>query len=141
MFELILLTILTWLTYWGILNCGFVSDDIEGVANYDGKLKKFDYGHLNKWLIYKLCDKSPRRHHIFNVLLHNANVILLFSFLITFVSIKVALFTAILFAVHPVCIQAVGWISGRGYPISLFFMLLGLHLSKYINELFSKVLH
>jgi hypothetical protein len=57
------------------------------------------------------------------------------------VSIKVALFTAILFAVHPVCIQAVGWISGRGYPISLFFMLLGLHLSKYINELFSKVLH
>ena len=133
MFELILLTILTWLTYWGILDCGFVSDDIEGIQNYDGKLKKFDYGHLNKWLLYKLCNKSSRRHHIFNIILHNANVILLFSFLTTFVSIKVALFTSILFAIHPVCIQAIGWISGRGYPISLFFCLLGLNLVQMVK--------
>ena len=135
MFELILLTILVWITYYGILNCGFVSDDIEGIQHYDGKLKKFDYGHLNKWLLYKLCDKSPRRHHIFNVVLHNANVILLFSFLTTFVSIKVALFTAILFAVHPVCVQSVGWISGRGYPISLFFCLLGLNLTGILKTM------
>ncbi len=133
MFELILLSLLTWATYWGVLDCGFVSDDIEGIVNYDGKLKKFDYGHLNKWLLYKLCDKSPRRHHIFNVLLHNANVILLFSFLTSFVSIKVALFTAILFAVHPVCVQSIGWISGRGYPISLFFCLLGLNLTNMVK--------
>jgi hypothetical protein len=126
--ELILLTLLTWLAYWEILECGFVSDDIEGLQNYDGKLKKFDYGHLNKWLLYKLLDKSPRRNHLFSVLLHNANVILLFSFLTTFVPIKVALFTSILFAVHPVCVQSVGWISGRGYPISLMFSLLGLNL-------------
>ena len=135
MFESILLTILTWLTYWGILDCGFVSDDIEGIQNYDGKLKKFDYGHLSKWLLYKLCDKSPRRHHIFNVVLHNANVVLLFYFLTTFVSIKVALFTAILFAVHPVCVQAVGWISGRGYPISLFFCLLGFNLTGIVKTM------
>jgi tetratricopeptide (TPR) repeat protein len=135
MFESILLTILTWLTYWGIFECGLVSDDIEGLQHYDGKLKKFDYGHLNKWLLYKLLDKSPRRNHIFSVLLHNANVLLLFYFLTTIVSIKVALFTAILFAVHPVCVQSIGWISGRGYPISLFFCLLGLNLIQIVRFL------
>jgi tetratricopeptide (TPR) repeat protein len=135
MFEFILLSALTWLAYWGVLDCGFVSDDIEGVANYDGKLKKFDYGHLNKWLLHKLLDKSPRRNHIFSVLLHNANVILLFYFLSTFVPIKVALFASILFAIHPVCVQAIGWISGRGYPISLFFCLLGLNLVSILKTM------
>lgn len=135
MFEFILLIVITWLSYWGVLECGLVSDDVEGLQHYDGKLKKFDYGHLNKWLLYKLLDKSPRRNHIFSILLHNANVVLLFYFLATFTSIKVALFTAILFAIHPVCVQSIGWISGRGYPISLFFCLLGLNLIQIVRFL------
>mgnify|MGYP001607650870 CR=1 FL=1 len=125
LFYILFLTALTWITYWHCINAGFVSDDIEGLQGYDGKLKKFDYGHLNKWLLYKLLDKSPRRNHLFSIFLHNANVVLLFSFLITFIPLKLAFYTCVLFAIHPVCIQSVGWISGRGYPISLFFCLLG----------------
>lgn len=128
MFYLLFLTITVWLTYWHAIHSGFVSDDIEGLLNYDGKLKKFDYGHLNKWLLYKLLDKSPHRNHLFSIFLHNANVILLFSFLINFVPVKLVFYTCILFAIHPICIQSVAWISGRGYPISLFFCLLGFNL-------------
>lgn len=128
MFEMFFLSFVVWLTYWHVINAGFVSDDIEGLQNYDGKLKKFDYGHLNKWLLYKLLEKSPRRNHLFSIILHNANTLLLFSFLITFIPIKLALYSCILFAVYPVCIQSVAWISSRGYPISLFFCLLGFNL-------------
>lgn len=128
MFYLLFLTTAVWLTYWHTIRSGFVSDDIEGLQNYDGKLKKFDYGHLNKWLLYKLLDKSPRRNHLFSIFLHNANVVLLFSLLSTFAPLKLAFFSSLLFAIHPICTQSVAWISGRGYPISLFFCLLGLNL-------------
>lgn len=128
MFEILILTAAVWLAYFYAIENGFVSDDIEGLIHYDGKLKKFDYGHLNKWLLYKLLDKSPQRNHLFSIFLHNANVILLFSFLISFLPIKLAFFTSLLFAIHPITTQAVAWISGRGYPISLFFCLLGFNL-------------
>ena len=129
MLEIVILSIVTWLAYWGVINCGFVSDDIEGLQNYDGKLKKFDYGHLNKWLLYKLLDKSPRRNHLFSIFLHNVNVILLFAFLATILPAKLAFYSCLIFAIHPICIQSVGWISGRGYPISLFFCLLGFNIA------------
>lgn len=124
MFELLFLSAAVWLSYLGVINSGFVSDDIEGLVNYDGKLKKFDYGHLNKWILYKLFNKSPQENHRFSILLHNANVILLFSFLVNFLPIKAAFYASLLFAVHPICIQSIAWISGRGYPIGLFFCLL-----------------
>ena len=128
MFEIFGLTVAVWVAYWGVIRLGFVSDDIEGLQHYDGKLKKFDYGHLNKWLLYKLLEKSNVRNHLFSIFLHNANVILLFLFLSTIVPVKLAFFTSILFAIHPICIQSVGWISSRGYPISLFFCLLGFNI-------------
>ena len=43
MLELLFLTLVVWITYWHCINSGFVSDDIEGLQGYDGKLKKFDY--------------------------------------------------------------------------------------------------
>ena len=140
MVSLLILTTIVWLAYLGVIECGFVSDDIEGLANYDGKLKKFDYGHFSKWLLYKILNKSPRRNHLFSIFLHNANVILLYLFLITFIPQKIAFYSCILFAIHPINTQAIGWISGRGYPISLFFMLLSFHISIYIKEVLERII-
>ena len=128
MFYLLLLSIAVWLTYWHTIGSGFVSDDIEGLQGYDGKLKKFDYGHLNKWLLYKLLDKSPTRNHLFSIILHNANVILLFLFLSSHFPTNVSFYTSVIFAIHPICTQSVAWISSRGYLISLFFCLLGFNI-------------
>lgn len=128
MFEIIALCVITWVAYWGAIKNGFVSDDIEGLQNYDGKLKKFDYGHLNKWLLYKLLEKSPKRNHLFSIFLHNADAILLFLFLSNIMPQRLAFMTSILFAIHPICTQSVAWISARGYPISLFFSLIGLNI-------------
>jgi len=129
------LTLLTWITYFGALNNGFVSDDIEGIANYDGKFLGWDYGRITKYIFFKLFGKDPRRNHIFSVVLHNANVILLYTFLSALINPTIALFTSIIFAVHPVNTQAVAWISGRGYPIGLFCGLLLFNLLHIIGPL------
>lgn len=119
-----LLTFITWLTYgYCIRNSGFVSDDIEGLQNWDGKVKQPNYGFINKWILLKLFGKRSDTNHFFSILVHNANVILLFLFLQSFSNPTVALYASILFAVHPIGTQAVAWISGRGYPIGLFFTL------------------
>ena len=129
MFEILLLSLLTWLAYFAVINGGYVSDDIEGLQNYSGKMKAFDYGNLNKWILYKLFGKSPKANHFFSILMHNANVVLLYIFLATIVNPTIALIASALFAVHPITVQAVGWMSGRGYPIGLFFTLLSFFIA------------
>ncbi len=128
MYEILLLTLLTWLTYWGALKNGFVSDDIQAIAEYDGKFCGWDYGRLTKFIFYRLFQKDPRRNHIFPIILHNANAILLFLLLRLLFPNGVAFFTSVLFVVHPVNTQAIAWISARGYPIGLFWMLLVLNI-------------
>lgn len=127
MFEILCLTGLVWLAYIGVYRCGFVSDDIEGLVKYEGKLRAYNYAHLSKWLAYKILGKDPLRNHLASVVIHNANVVLLYLLLIRFMPMQVAFFASLLFAVHPLTAQSVAWISGRGYALGLFFCLLSYH--------------
>ena len=86
--EILFITITTWLTYWGAICNGFVSDDIEGLLNYEGKFC-WNYGSLNKWIFLKLFNKNNIRNHLFSIILHNANGILLYLLLINFFSPKI----------------------------------------------------
>lgn len=128
MLEIAFLTVLTWLTYLGAINNGFVSDDIEAIQNYDGKFMGWRYGQLTKFIFYRLFQKSHRRNHIFPIIIHNANAILLYLFLAKLMPNQIAIMSATLFAIHPINTQAVAWVSARGYPLGLFWMLLGLNL-------------
>ena len=126
--AILILTGLTWLAYWGAIKNNFVSDDIEAICNYNGEFRGWDYGNLTKWVFYKLFQKSNTRNHMFSILMHNANVLLLYSFLTHLFNPTLAFMTSALFAVHPVCTQAIAWISARGYPIGLFWTLVGFNL-------------
>ena len=126
--EILFLSFLTWLAYWGALKNGFVSDDIQAIAEYEGEFRGWDYGNLTKFIFYRLFQKDYRRNHIFPIFIHNANVVLLFLFLNNFFPEKVSFLTSVLYAVHPVNTQAIAWISARGYPIGLFWTLLSLNI-------------
>lgn len=128
MIIILFLTSIVWLAYFRAVNCGFVSDDFDGLINYDGKFKGWDYNHLLKFLLYKLFGKSAKLNHFFSILVHNINVILLYLLLRTFLPLQITLYTCILFAIHPVTTQAVAWISGRGYLFGLFYCLLLLNI-------------
>jgi protein O-mannosyl-transferase len=66
-------------------------------------------------------------HHVTNVVLHAANVLILFGLLkrTTRAPVKSA-FVAALFAVHPLHVESVAWITERKDVLSTLFWLLGI---------------
>jgi protein O-mannosyl-transferase len=84
---------------------------------------------------------NPLGYHIQNTLLHAfAGIFLFLALLSAIPQIKVregfsesetryiAFFTAILFIVHPVNVEAVAWLSGRKYVLLAFFLFLSFYL-------------
>src|ERR1051325_6162791 len=75
----------------------------------------------------------PWGHHLTNVLLHGAAAILLFLVLLQLTGVRWAsAFVAALFAIHPLRVESVAWISERKDVLSgVFFMLTLLSYVRY----------
>jgi tetratricopeptide (TPR) repeat protein len=70
---------------------------------------------------------NPGGHHLTNLLIHIINAILLFIVLLRMTqSWGKSFFVTALFAVHPLHVESVAWISERKDLLSFFFMLLAL---------------
>ena len=66
-------------------------------------------------------------YHFVSTSFHVANAVLLFLILSSlFRKRRVAVFTALIFLVHPLQTEAVTYIAGMGDPLSAFFMFLGI---------------
>jgi len=75
-------------------------------------------------LEYRFSGLDPRLYHTVNLLLHLANTLLVFAFLRSLVQATgIALVAAALFAVHPLQVEAVAWVSGRSILLSSLFYL------------------
>jgi Flp pilus assembly protein TadD len=84
------------------------------------------------WLSYlldvELFGVDPAAHHAVNVVLHAANVLLVFALLLRLGGGPgVSFVVAALFAVHPLRVESVAWISERKDVLSALFALLSLH--------------
>ena len=78
-------------------------------------------------LDYSLFRLNPAGHHFTSVLLHTANVILLFLLLAwTTGRTGPSLFVAALFAVHPMNVESVAWIAERKNVLCTLFFFLAL---------------
>jgi len=74
-----------------------------------------------------LFGPGPFGFHLFSVLLHPLNTLLLYGLTIEFgLSETTALFTAMLFAVHPVHVESVVWPSASPEPMALAAILVSL---------------
>ena len=87
--------------------------------------------HPLTWLSHavdgRLFGMNPAGHHSINLLLHTANVVLLFLLLQWLTGYPGrSLVVAALFAVHPVNVESVAWIAERKNVLSMFFFLLTL---------------
>lgn len=81
-------------------------------------------------------------YHLTNVLFHICNAVLIFILAQTLVPDKrIGIIASLLFLVHPINTEAVTYISGRGDPVSLFFILISLlffvHHAKKHGKTFS----
>ena len=92
--------------------------------------KAFDW-HPITWLSYALdwqiFGSDPAGYHTINVLLHAANAVLLFLLLEGATGLAWrSLAVAALFALHPINVESVAWISERKTVLSMLFFLLAL---------------
>lgn len=132
------LLLLTLLVYLPVVNAPFTWDD--NLLVHQNPYVKFtaglwdvwraadtpDYFPLtinSFWLEWRLWGAAPRGYHIVNVLLHALNAVLLWRVLKQ-LRVPGAWLAAGVFALHPVCVASVAWISERKNTLSLLFYLL-----------------
>jgi tetratricopeptide (TPR) repeat protein len=131
-----LLVVLTLLAYMPALWCGFIWDDDAYVLenpllpDIDGLLpiwteptatpQYYPLVHTTYWLEYRLWGLRPAGYHGTNILLHGLSAVLLWH-LLRRLDVPAAWLAAALFALHPVQVESVAWITERKNTLSAFF--------------------
>ncbi len=142
----VVLALVTITLYWPATRCGFVNlddnvnvtSDVHVVNGLNWESIKWallnpmanNWQPLTSWshmAVCQVCGLNPWGHHLANVLLHALNAGLVFALLqrMTGASWR-SLSVAALFAVHPLRVESVAWVTERKDVLSAFFGLLAL---------------
>lgn len=139
-FGCLLLAIVAF-SYWPVTTADYIWDDDNYITNnatlrnVDG-LKQiwldptatpqyYPLVHTGFWMEFQLWGLNPLGYHVTNVCLHFCNAMLVF-FILQSLKIPGARWAAIVFAIHPVHVESVAWITERKNVLSGFFYLLGM---------------
>jgi tetratricopeptide (TPR) repeat protein len=135
------LFLITIVAYVPAMNGGFIWDDDayvtenETLRSLEGLHRIwFEVGavpqyypmvHTTFWVEYHLWGLDPLGYHLVNIILHWLNAIV-FWMVLTRLSVPGAWLVAAVFALHPVHVESVAWITERKNVLSGFFYLAAL---------------
>ena len=140
----LLLTLAALIAFWQVNQCDFINYDDPSYVTENIHIRNgitteairwaFTIGYASNWhpvtwmshmLDVQLFGLKPHWHHLTNLLFHIANTLLLFFVFhrMTKAPWKSA-FVAALFALHPLHVESVAWVSERKDVLSTFFWML-----------------
>jgi tetratricopeptide (TPR) repeat protein len=144
---IVLLVVISILVYWGTLKFSYVADD--GRLIYQNTDFLENWGNLKTTFVSPLpvktyeplpfyrpivsltyffsyhLSKSLLTHHLFNLVTHIINAILLYILIfLLFKNMPLSVFTSLFFAALPLHESSVAWISGRTDMVACVFFLL-----------------
>ncbi len=140
------------LAYWPSMNGGFIMDDdilltnsvtiraTDGLYRIWFTKEPLDFWPVSNsclWVQWRLWGMNPTGYHVVNVLLHSANCLLIWL-LLKRLAIPGAFLTALLFAVHPVNVESVTWISQLKTILPLFFFLISIVCYLNVQRAFNR---
>lgn len=146
----LLLLGLVFLCYVNALGNNFVSDDRALVLNMPiwdtSTILSNPYPFIRQFLylaVYKIDGLNPTLFRLSNIIFHLGVVILIYTILYIMQKPKIGILAAILFAVHPILVESVTWITAGAHVQYSFFFLLSLffyilskkNIPKYIASL------
>jgi protein O-mannosyl-transferase len=140
------LVAITFAVFGQTIGYGFVNYDDPSYASDNPQIQAglnarsivwaFTHIHSNNWhplttmshmLDWQLFGKNAGPHHLENVIIHSANAVLLFLLLLGATGrLWSSGFVAGVFAIHPLHVESVAWISERKDMLSGFFFFLTL---------------
>ena len=135
------IAVLTALAYLPALGAGFVWDDPDYILNNptlrspDGLARMwtdrhalpqwYPLVHTTFWVEYQLWGTNPAGYHAVNVALHALSAIVLWR-LLKRINLPGAWLAACLFAIHPVQVESVAWVTERKNVLSGLLYLLSM---------------
>jgi len=136
----LLLILATVLAYIPAMQARFIWDDDAYVYNTDHDVIKDPAGlkriwttaatpqwyplvFTTYWFEYRLWGFNPAGYHVVNILLHALAAVLLWRLLL-YLKVPGAWFAAAIFALHPVHVETVAWVTERKNTLSIFFYLI-----------------
>jgi tetratricopeptide (TPR) repeat protein len=124
--------------YWPVFSAGYIWDDDDYVTNNQtlrslhglwqiwsdptATPQYYPLVHTTFWIEYHLWGLNPLGFHLINVLLHILGAILLWQVL-TRLKLPVAWLAAAVFALHPVQVESVAWVTELKNVLSAVFYL------------------
>ena len=136
----VVIVVLTCAAYVPAMRGGFVWDDREHLLvnpvvqddtprriwlTPDSTFEYYPVTWTSYWVEHRLWGMDPTGYHVVNVLLHAAGTLLLWRVLRR-LAIPAALLVALLFALHPVNVESVAWVTQRKNILSMFFLVAAL---------------
>ncbi len=136
-----LLILAAFLVYLPALNGGFIWDDKDifliknkivkapdGLYRFWCTTEATDYWPLTYstfWIEWRLWSQNPAGYHVTNLILHIAEVLLIWIILQR-LSIPGSFLAALIFALHPVNVESVAWIAELKDMLAVLFFLLSI---------------